>query len=49
MQDSEHPKSVEGQLFYTGLGQYLSLLISHVEAHPNFKKVTEGLDLSPHY
>ena len=46
MPESEPPTSIEAQLFHTGVRQYLQLLIDNIKSHPNFKKETEGLNLS---
>jgi putative sterol carrier protein len=46
MPESEPTMSVEAQLFHSGVRQYLQLLISNIESHPNFKKEAEGLGLS---
>ena len=38
--------SIQAQVFYEGVRAFVSVLTTDIQEHPNFKKVTEGLDLS---
>lgn len=46
MENPNSPSTAEAQLFYVGVQTFLQGLTSTVEGHPDYKKVTEGVDLS---